>query len=148
MTPDPAMEPEAPAPGTEPLPVDEPPITEAELEPAEPVSPESVPAYSPEIREPASDAVPGEPQEAEASPAYAEPVAPERIVPEHAPVSATPVFRRSITAAGFTNLGLELSSAGKFQEAVDQFSKAIALDARHLSAWAGRAEGLPGFGVG
>jgi tetratricopeptide (TPR) repeat protein len=50
------------------------------------------------------------------------------------------VFRRPLTPAGFTDYGLVLFNQGKFQEAIDQFTKAIALDPKYVPAWARRAE--------
>ena len=51
-----------------------------------------------------------------------------------------PVFRPPLTPAGFTEYGSTLFNQGKFQEAIDQFTKALALDPRYIPAWAKRAE--------
>jgi tetratricopeptide (TPR) repeat protein len=51
-----------------------------------------------------------------------------------------PVFRPPLTPAGFTEYGSTLFNQGKFQEAIDQFTKALALDPRYIPAWARRAE--------
>jgi hypothetical protein len=50
------------------------------------------------------------------------------------------VFRRPLTAASLTERGLALFDQGRFQEAIDQFTKAIALDPNYRPAWARRAE--------
>src|SRR5919106_1548074 len=50
------------------------------------------------------------------------------------------VFRRSLTPAGFTEYGLALFNQGKVQEAIDQFTKALALDPTYVPAWYRRAE--------
>ena len=44
------------------------------------------------------------------------------------------------TAANMTERGIMLFSQGRFQEAVDQFTKAIALDPKYRLAWERRAE--------
>lgn len=50
------------------------------------------------------------------------------------------VFHRPLTAASLTERGLALFNQGRFQEAIDQFTKAIALDPDYEPAWAGRAD--------
>ena len=85
----------------------------------EPITPEPIST---------SDAGEGEGEEVPA-----EPVDPEPVVP-------APVISRPITPARFTQQGLDLLGLGKFQEAIDQFTKAIALDATYSSAWEHRAE--------
>jgi tetratricopeptide (TPR) repeat protein len=57
------------------------------------------------------------------------------------------VFRRPLTAASLTERGLALFGQGKFQEAVDQFTKAIALDPNYRLAWARRAEAYDRLGL-
>ena len=44
------------------------------------------------------------------------------------------------TAAVMTSRGIERFDAGKYQEAIDQFTKAIALDPNYADAWQRRAE--------
>ena len=51
-----------------------------------------------------------------------------------------PVPGPAPTAAGMTARGAALLSEGKLQEAIDQFTKAIALDPRHREAFERRAE--------
>ena len=51
-----------------------------------------------------------------------------------------PVVRYPITPAGFTERGLALIAEEQFQGAIDQFTKAIALDPGYVPAWARRAE--------
>ena len=46
----------------------------------------------------------------------------------------------SLSAESLTNKGSHLFTEGRFQEAVDQFTKAITLDPRYHVAWAKRAE--------
>ena len=51
-----------------------------------------------------------------------------------------PVVRYPITPAGFTERGLALIAEEQFQGAIDQFTKAIALDPGYVPAWTRRAE--------
>lgn len=53
---------------------------------------------------------------------------------------------RPLTAAGMTELGLSLFNQGRVREAVDQFTKAIALDPRYREAWANRARAYTELG--
>lgn len=71
-------------------------------------------------------------EDAEAAPAFA--VAPLKIT-------------RPLTAAGMTELGLSLFNQGRVREAVDQFTKAIALDPRYREAWANRARAYTELGL-
>ena len=71
-------------------------------------------------------------QEAEPTPAAA--VETPRVEPPPPPPRPTP------TAANMTERGINLFSQGRFQEAVDQFTKAIALDPKYRLAWERRAE--------
>ena len=50
------------------------------------------------------------------------------------------------TAAVMTSRGIERFDAGKFQEAIDQFTKAIALDPKYIDAWQRRAEAYAQLG--
>lgn len=52
----------------------------------------------------------------------------------------TPAVRRSPTAANLTERGMALFGQGRVQEAIDQFTKAIALDPKYKLAWEQRAE--------
>ena len=52
----------------------------------------------------------------------------------------TPAVRRSPTAANLTERGIALFGQGRVQEAIDQFTKAIALDPQYKLAWEQRAE--------
>jgi len=117
---------------TPPQPTEMKPETEAVTPDA--VSPE---AASPEAASPepvtaeavsTNDGGEGDREEVPSEPVNPEPVAPQ------------PVVSRPITPARFTEQGLDLLGLGKFQEAVDQFTKAIALDATYSSAWEHRAE--------
>ena len=77
-------------------------------------------------------AAPNAPAEAEPAPAFAV-----------APLSIT----RPLTAAGMTELGLSMFNQGRVREAVDQFTKAIALDPRYREAWANRAKAYTELGL-
>ncbi|PKB79219.1 MAG: hypothetical protein BZY88_14460 [SAR202 cluster bacterium Io17-Chloro-G9] len=72
---------------------------------------------------------------AEAAP---EPAAPTRVEPEPAP--EVPAYSGIPTAPGMTERGVQLFNQGRTQEAIDQFTKAIALDANYKNAWERRAE--------
>lgn len=50
------------------------------------------------------------------------------------------------TAAVMTSRGIERFDAGKYQEAIDQFTKAIALDPNYADAWERRAEAYAQLG--
>ncbi|MCH8892904.1 MAG: tetratricopeptide repeat protein [Chloroflexi bacterium] len=50
------------------------------------------------------------------------------------------------TAAVMTSRGIERFDAGKYQEAIDQFTKAIALDPEYIDAWQRRAEAYTQLG--
>ena len=52
------------------------------------------------------------------------------------------------TAEGMTARGAMFLSEGRLQEAIDQFTKAIALDPRHREAFEGRAEAYSKQGRG
>lgn len=72
-----------------------------------------------------------------------EPVAAAAPAPTPAPEPPQPQpprVHRPPTAAGMTERGLALFGQGKVQEAIDQFTKAIALDPGYLAAWQRRAE--------
>ena len=51
-----------------------------------------------------------------------------------------PPARPLPTPANLTERGLTLFNQGRFQEAIDQFTKAIALDPKYREAWEHRAE--------
>ena len=69
--------------------------------------------------------------------------------PETAPAfSAVPLeITRPLTAAGMTESGLALFNQGRVREAVDQFTKAIALDPRYREAWVNRARAYTHLGL-
>ena len=52
------------------------------------------------------------------------------------------------TASAMTERGVRLFNQGRTQEAIDQFTKAIALDANYIEAWAKRAEAYALLGRG
>ena len=126
--------------GTRTEDVVQPPATDAgpaaEPEPVARFAPEAAPDAAPEpvlAQETTSEATPGsvpdpvpqpEPQQVPASPAAEPPPAP-RPIP---------------TPANLTERGVTLFNQGRFQEAIDQFTKAIALDPDYREAWERRAE--------
>ena len=57
-----------------------------------------------------------------------------------------PIYRGIPTAPGMTERGIRLFNLGRTQEAIDQFTKAIALDANHKEAWERRAEAYARLG--
>ncbi len=79
----------------------------------------------------------GEPSEA--------PAAVEEPEPEHVPWGT---YQPGIapTAAVMTARGIERFDEGKYQEAIDQFTKAIALDPNYAEAWQRRAEAYSQLG--
>ena len=138
------------------------PFTEDAAPPAEPAL-RSVPEPEPLVPEP----VVLEETATPVAPPIEEPVPPEPAAPTPAgaaeplwveedigalepaapPTPPRPSFRQRITPAGFTERGLELFNQGKFQEAVDQFTKAIAIDPGYLPAWARRSEAYQQLGL-
>ena len=76
------------------------------------------------------------------------PVAP-TLEPEPGPAfSAAPMkITRPLTASGMTEAGLALFNQGRVSEAVDQFTKAIALDPRYRDAWENRAKAYDKLGL-
>jgi len=66
--------------------------------------------------------------------------------PQEKPAVAVPVFSRLPTAASMTERGVGLFNQGRIQEAIDQFTKAIALDPTFKEAWARRAEAYARLG--
>ena len=72
--------------------------------------------------------------------------------PEATPASA-PTYRKVIpvdapTASAMTERGVRLFNQERIQEAIDQFTKAIALDSNYIEAWAKRAEAYALLGRG
>lgn len=61
--------------------------------------------------------------------------------------NARPIPIRPTTAAGFTDLGIKLSVEGRHREAIDQFTKSIALDAQYALAWEKRAASYQVLGL-
>lgn len=106
-------------------------VTESPPKPAETTPEETVtPAASPEPPPAAPAAAPILAQDTEPPPA---PV-------ESAPAAPPPAVRRIPTAANLTEQGIALFRQGRVQEAIDQFTKAIALDPKYRLAWEQRAE--------
>ena len=91
----------------------------SEVTPPEPATPTVTPEPAPVL---AQDTEPAPPAQTETAPAAP---APPRRIP---------------TAANLTERGIALFRQGRFQEAVDQFTKAIALDPKYKQAWEQRAE--------
>lgn len=91
--------------------------------------------------EPVPDSAPvPEPQPALAQDAVANPEEPPVTPPPEAAPSPAPVPRMAPTAANLTERGVTLFNQGRYQEAIDQFTKAIALDGNYREAWERRAE--------
>ena len=62
--------------------------------------------------------------------------------------SAEPLtITQTLTAAAMTERGLTLINQGRVREAVDQFTKAIALDPRYREAWSNRAKAYTDLGL-
>ncbi len=78
--------------------------------------------------------------------APAQPAAPQ---PDPGPAfTAVPnKITRPLTASAMTEAGLTLFNQGRVREAVDQFTKAIALDPRYRDAWANRAKAYSELGL-
>ena len=87
-----------------------------------------------------------EQQTAEVAMAAAQAPSPE---PEPGPAfTAVPnKITRPLTASAMTEAGLALFNQGRVREAVDQFTKAIALDPRYRDAWANRAKAYHELGL-
>ena len=85
-------------------------------------------------------------QTAEAGPAAAQPASP---ASDPAPAfTAVPMkITKPLTASAMTEAGLTLFNQGRVREAVDQFTKAIALDPRYRDAWANRAKAYNELGL-
>ncbi len=71
----------------------------------------------------------------------------QRVEPVPAEPQPKPAFRFPLTAAGLTERGVSLITQDRVQEAVDQFTKAIALDPNYRPAWAKRAEAYLRLGL-
>ena len=71
----------------------------------------------------------------------------QRVEPAPAAPPPKPAFRFPLTAAGFTDRGISLFTEDRVQEAVDQFTKAIALDPDYRPAWTKRAEAYLRLGL-
>ena len=107
-------------------------VTETTSIPAETTTEETVtPAAIPQKPPAAPAASPTLAQDTEPPPEPAE-------TPPAPPL--TPAVRRIPTAANLTERGIALFGQGRVQEAIDQFTKAIALDPQYKLAWEQRAE--------
>ena len=89
--------------------------------------------------------IPADTTPAESTPAPAAEAVPEPIV-EPEPEPEVPIFRGIPTAPRMTERGIRLFNLGRTQEAIDQFTKAIALDADYKEAWERRAEAYASLG--
>ena len=91
-----------------------------------------------------SEVIPSEPAIPAVTPEPAPVLAQDTEPPPPAPTETIPAApappRRIPTAANLTERGIALFRQGRFQEAVDQFTKAIALDPKYKQAWEQRAE--------
>ena len=107
---------------------------------------ESAPAAEQPAATPTVDPVLGAEQTAEAGAAAAQPASP---ASDPAPAfTAVPMkITKPLTASAMTEAGLTLFNQGRVREAVDQFTKAIALDPRYRDAWANRAKAYNELGL-
>ena len=103
----------------------------AEIAPQETVTPAAVPG---------TPAATPQPQPAPILAQDTDPAPPPTETVPAAPAATPPAVRRPPTAANLTERGIALFSQGRFQESVDQFTKAIALDPKYKLAWERRAE--------
>ena len=99
----------------------------AETTPEETVAPATIPTKPPAA--PATAPILAQGTEPPPEPIETAPAAP-----------PPPAVRRSPTAANLTERGMALFGQGRVQEAIDQFTKAIALDPQYKPAWEQRAE--------
>lgn len=108
-------------------------------------TPESAPGAEQPAPAASPDPAPAAEQNTQAAPATA--------IASHqsesiAAFTATPMkITRPLTASGMTEAGLSLLNQGRFREAVDQFTKAIALDPRYREAWVNRAKAYSELGL-
>ena len=123
-------------------------------------TPETPPAPEPVIASTTEDAPASEqPAPAEApNPVLASEQATETVAAPGQPASPEPdpvpaftavpnKITRPLTASAMTEAGLALFNQGRVREAVDQFTKAIALDPRYRDAWANRAKAYSELGL-
>ena len=115
------------------------PATEPAAEVGEPAT-ESVPNWAPpepaaggDVSSPSVTAVPVEMEEPAGE--------------QRSGFDSVPTFRQPLTPALFTGRGAEYRGEGRFQEAVDQFTKAIALDGQYRAALEGRREAYLQLGL-
>ena len=108
-------------------------------------TPESEPVPTePTVAEPTAE-IPQEAAEAVPQPADAPAEVEPEPAAEHVPWGTYDVGVAP-TAAVMTSRGIERFDAGKFQEAIDQYTKAIALDPKYIDAWQRRAEAYAQLG--
>lgn len=106
------------------------------------------------IPEPTLASTPAETPPAEASAADTAGIPTATAAPAPAPASVPSGFSaepltitQTLTAAAMTERGLSLFNQGRVREAVDQFTKAIALDPRYREAWINRAKAYTDLGL-
>ena len=68
------------------------------------------------------------------------------VIPPDPEPPPRPAIMRPLTAESLTDRGVSLFDEGRVQEAIDQFTKAIALNARYRRAWSLRAEAYDKLG--
>ena len=107
---------------------------------------ESAPAAEQPAATPTVDPVLASEQTAEAGAAAAQ-SAPPAVDPGPAFSAAPMKITKPLTASAMTEAGLTLFNQGRVREAVDQFTKAIALDPRYRDAWANRAKAYNELGL-
>jgi len=128
-------------PAAEATPQQEPVMASSSEQPAE-----SADAAEQPSTPPAAEPVLASETTTETVEAPAQPAAPQ---PEPGPAfTAVPnKITRPLTASAMTEAGLALFNQGRVREAVDQFTKAIALDPRYRDAWANRAKAYSELGL-
>ena len=122
--------------------LEEPPVSAPNITPSQ-----SAPFTEPDPTAPAAPEAAQPPEPALTSQTSEEPGAPEA-APDPKPVPETPALRGQPTAANMTERGIWYFNQGRIQESIDQFTKALALDAGFKEAWENRAEAYSRLGRG
>ena len=120
------------------------PAEAAPADQAEPGTPE--PALASEAAQTPDLALANDAAQTPEPPAETAPAPAAEAVVEPAPEPEVPIYRGIPTAPRMTERGIQLFNLGRTQEAIDQFTKAIALDADYKEAWERRAEAYATLG--
>ena len=125
----------------EPTEADEPQPAPAEEPVPQPVSQTDNPPEP--VVEPVPEPVLAQDADPSPEPVLAQDADPAPVETSPAPVAESPQpppLRAKPTAANLTERGVSFFNQGRYQEAIDQFTKAIALDPQYREAWEKRAE--------